>query len=867
MLVAANSAAQQLAPSQQGPWRGDLRPNDDGAPPLTGRGALLACTDDSSRASQLIKSRHLFTDRSYRPEYQMPGPLTECTMLQSSIMAAAVTCTRAGIVFVITPSIDRGGDSQAKSLLQTGFQKASIPEFHLFNEKNHDICSAYQKRLEAGEEINLKKWSVILTPAGGGIEFTGSVSGKPFRKGQPAKISVPKGEAARFEPGARLFTGRDFTIAGFPDPLQGCSFLRTLMDELEFTCTSSGLVYVITPASRIDGAASLDAELTVAGFELTNLPSFRLFGDNPLDICTVYQKELQSGECIRTGNWGVLLVPGQLEVTLCPPPARTPWPENRGELLYNGIRLPEEWPPRTIDRDDTSPMPVPYLDHVPSVLPIDVGRQLFVDDFLIQKSTLTRTFHLATKYESNPVLEPETALEGVGVDGVLPAAVPKDGGVWWDPEQQQLRMWYEAGWLHRVAYATSKDGLHWERPGMHVTPGTNQILPAVPRIRPDSWNVVPDPHTTDPAQRWKMLLRRPGGDLPAQALTSPDGLHWSEPQMAGYCGDRTSMFYNPFRRVWVYSLRAGWRARSRTYHEHSDFLAGARWLKRDPVLWAAADELDPPDPAIRETAQLYNLDAQAYESLMLGMFEIHLGPPNDVCEAGEYPKTTELMLAYSRDGFHWHRPDRRAFIPAARTEGAWDRGYVQPAGGICLVMGDRLWFYYTGFSGTAKKLGDTPPKRGIYCQGATGLAFLRRDGFASMDAGAKGGTLLTRPVRFRGKHLFVNVAAPAGSLRVEVLDEASTPIAPFALENCVAVSADCTLQRIDWKNGADLSELAGKPVRFRFHLTNGALYSFWVSPDTNGASHGYAGAGGPGFTGWVDTIGQGNYDAAARWKP
>ena len=42
----------------------------------------------------------------------------------------------------------------------------------------------------------------------------------------------------------------------------------------------------------------------------------------------------------------------------------------------------------------------------------------------------------------------------------------------------------------------------------------------------------------------------------------------------------------------------------------------------------------------------------------------------------------------------------------------------------------------------------------------------------------------------------------------------------------------------------------------RFHLKNGSLYAFWVSPDESGASHGYVGAGGPGFTGPRDTVGR-----------
>jgi hypothetical protein len=135
------------------------------------------------------------------------------------------------------------------------------------------------------------------------------------------------------------------------------------------------------------------------------------------------------------------------------------------------------------------------------------------------------------------------------------------------------------------------------------------------------------------------------------------------------------------------------------------------------------------------------------------------------------------------------------------------------------------------------------------------LATLRRDGFASMDAGAAGGTLTTRPVRFKGQYLFVNADVPNGTLTVEVLDSRGMVIRPFSRDNCLPVSADKTLQRIRWQNTDDLSKLAGKAVRFRFYLANGRFYAFWVSPERTGASHGYVAAGGPGFTGPVDTVG------------
>jgi len=132
---------------------------------------------------------------------------------------------------------------------------------------------------------------------------------------------------------------------------------------------------------------------------------------------------------------------------------------------------------------------------------------------------------------------------------------------------------------------------------------------------------------------------------------------------------------------------------------------------------------------------------------------------------------------------------------------------------------------------------------------------LRRDGFASMDAAGKSGTLTTRPVTFKGKNLFVNVDCPEGELKVEILGEKGEAFKNFTLENCTPISEDKTLVQVNWKK-KDLERLAGKPVRFRFHLENGSLYSFWVSPDTSGASHGYVGAGGPGFTGPTDTVGR-----------
>jgi hypothetical protein len=211
-------------------------------------------------------------------------------------------------------------------------------------------------------------------------------------------------------------------------------------------------------------------------------------------------------------------------------------------------------------------------------------------------------------------------------------------------------------------------------------------------------------------------------------------------------------------------------------------------------------------------------------------------------------------VGYSRDGFHWHRPDRRAFLGVGNDRKKWNYNNIQSAGGCCLVVGDELWFYVSGRN---------PGSVRENCN--TGLATLRRDGFASLDAGEAEGVVVTRPVVFHGKHLFVNVDCPDGELRVDVLREdvmnffepGDPVIEPFTRNACTAVRTNSTRNRVQWEGAEDLSHLVGRPVRFRFYLRSGRLYSFWVSPDESGASHGYVAAGGPGLTGPRDTGGTG----------
>ncbi len=526
-----------------------------------------------------------------------------------------------------------------------------------------------------------------------------------------------------------------------------------------------------------------------------------------------------------------------------------------GEKLYNGIELPDEWPPQ-IDPANQGPMRVPYLEkgNLPNVVPIDLGRQLFVDDFLVESFTGgRRIYNHPVKYPLNPVLWPETEIEVHRPGNSV--ALPKGGGMWWDADRQVFRLWYETGWCHRMAYAESRDGVHWERPELDVVKGTNRILP---NQKVDSWSVIYDPDTTDPEQRWKMQVQPGANPRPNALYVSADGIHWRSVGSTGLCGDRTTAHYNPFRRKWIYSVRGvprgwpgGYGGRNRSYFETDDF-ADAHWTwpkdgeGRDPVIWLQADREDLVDPRTgQKKAQLYNFDAVAYESIMLGAFEVHLGPENHIAQQSGMPKITDIVFAYSRDGFHYSRPDRTAAIASERWDSPqWDRGYVQPLGNLCVVMGDELWFYYGAFGGNPTRLepdnNNNCYYNGMYDQGCMGLAKMRRDGFAGLATTSltNDAVVLTRPVQFSGAHLFLNLDAPSGGVKTEVLDAATlAPLASFVTER-----RNSTRMKV-----GDVGAYAGRSVRLRFTLSRATLYSFWVSAKPTGESGGYLAGGGPGY--------------------
>ena len=119
---------------------------------------------------------------------------------------------------------------------------------------------------------------------------------------------------------------------------------------------------------------------------------------------------------------------------------------------------------------------------------------------------------------------------------------------------------------------------------------------------------------------------------------------------------------------------------------------------------------------------------------------------------------------------------------------------------------------------------------GMYRNGATGLAKLRRDGFVSMNGT---GTLLTRKMQFLGKQeMYVNVA---GKVFAEIIDEEGNIIGTSSV-----YEGDSTKAKLEFAS-IQISDLNGKVIRIRFHV-EGKLYSFGFA-DENGEFGGAHAAG------------------------
>jgi len=470
--------------------------------------------------------------------------------------------------------------------------------------------------------------------------------------------------------------------------------------------------------------------------------------------------------------------------------------------------------------------------------PLDIGtqKQLFIDDYIVDDIRgATRSLNQPAKYVGNPIMIPLYPWEG---------RLEIFGTVWREPDDGLFRMWYQGlGGMaippmgldltgtpfedlgfdpstiyFNVAYATSEDGIFWERPNLGLvehegSKANNIVLPHV-----GCANVIKDTRDQDPDRLYKSLFwdeREPDGSLNlgtgVAVAFSTDGLRWTK-----YDGNPVLTRSSDCH--WLY----GWDDLHDKYvayprpptNEGDKTRRIGRSVSDDFVNWTEVEEVLAPDDDDPPAMEFYGMPVFRYEGLYLGQLWACYGRP-------EEPQTrnfwnTDVQLTSSRDGIAWDRVGgRKPFIPNG-PPGSIDHGEVLTAVAP-VVMGDELWFYYCAGDQEHGVTGRSGP----IC-----LAKLRLDGFVSVDAGDDTGTLVTKPFRCEGGPLTINTAAVGGMVGVAVLDEEGAQFQGYSRQDCAVFDGDSVEHRVTWREKLSLEELKGKSIRLKFYVNNASLYAF-----------------------------------------
>jgi len=448
---------------------------------------------------------------------------------------------------------------------------------------------------------------------------------------------------------------------------------------------------------------------------------------------------------------------------------------------------------------------------------------LVVDDYpVISRTNVARTYHAFEKYANNPVLVAEYPWEDL---------VYLYGTVLPNETRTGYRMWYHTlrpddtnndGSLE--LYATSTDGIQWAKPILNLRSWHGSTANNMFFTRPTAGGMTSVMHTPwepDTNQLYQLMNFDSGGFYGAW---SPDGIHITDapnnPVFTGgsdvgqFCWDPHTQLY----RGYVKNSWYDWNGRKRRAVALTTTTNIASWPQESLILWPDAYDDRWIIPGSVQRTHFYGLSAFAYESMYIGFLWIFRATELDGEMPGYLIGPCFVELVSSHDGVHWTRQEgTRPPILALGPNGAWDDGMVFTARAP-IVEGDTIKLWYGGFDqvhGSSLKT----------TTGSIGLATLRKDGFASLDAGATAGTIATRPLGGADGALQLNYRAVGGSLKVEVLDENNAVVPGYSEADCVALTGDSVAETVVWTAHSTLPAGASR-ISLRFMLQNASVYSF-----------------------------------------
>ena len=361
------------------------------------------------------------------------------------------------------------------------------------------------------------------------------------------------------------------------------------------------------------------------------------------------------------------------------------------------------------------------------------------------------------------------------------------------PEQRKNKYKPPSNRETGVCYATSKDGLQWEKPELGVvefdgSKKNNIIMRESPGIWGHGVGIYKDPLDLDPARRYKAIFK----SHVMSVGISADGIHWDKslpcPEMNTGGDTHNNVFWAPTLGKYVGITRSNTdygRLVSRI--EREDFV---KWSKAEVVLKGVDTNL-----------QTYAMPTFYHGGVYLGLIAIHDQKADHVW--------TEL--AWSPDTKQWNRVcPGSPLIANSKEEMAYDWGCIYAAA-TPIFLDDEIRIYYGGNDGYHYGW-----RNGFFC-----LATLRPDGFAGYEPinTRYCAIVTTKPMIFAGKNLCLSADIPPGEfVMVAVKDEQGNKITISK-----QIRETVTDAPVEWLEDKDL---LGKRVRLEFVINTAKLYSF-----------------------------------------
>ena len=385
-----------------------------------------------------------------------------------------------------------------------------------------------------------------------------------------------------------------------------------------------------------------------------------------------------------------------------------------------------------------------------------------------------------------------------------------------------------------VCYAESDDGIVWRKPKLGIcdyggSKDNNIILKDDGKEVAHNFSPFFDRNPScRPEEKYKAVAGEGKGGL--AGFVSRDGIHWKK------IGDRPLITKGDFdsQNIVFWDVSCGcYVAYYRKYWKGPDG-KGLRGIQRvtspdflnwsDDPKWISYDTEAPNDQLYTNAIHPYDRAPGMYVGFPKRFTEGR-NSSYDKSGGGGIPGVSDGVFMSSRDGMRFFRWAEAFLRPGLQHERWINRNNMT------------AW----GFVQTKSAIAGCPDEISLYstenyysleAPDRLRRMTIRLDGFVSVNASWRGGTVTTKPLTFSAAQggkvaLLMNASTSgAGSIRCEIRDTAGRPYPGFAMADAKEVYGDEIDLAMDWKSGSDVTALAGRPIVLHFEMKDADIYSY-----------------------------------------